>query len=130
MTGRAEGDGGYGGLPDEWHDYGDRESEAWRDVEWLVGGASVGRGSGKTPSDDGDDYVRETDVMYFRDQERVRVTRDVGGILFTRVPNGTRGRVVGTRSSVLGGVYATVAFDNGYTEEVRASDLERVGFFD
>ena len=49
----------------------------------------------------------------------------VGGGLISHVPVGTDGRVTSTRSGALGGEYATVEFSNGYTEEVRTSDLQR-----
>ncbi len=59
-----------------------------------------------------------------KDQE-VTANRDVGsGIFGSHVSEGTRGEVVETREGLLDD-YATVRFDNGYTEEVKASDLKR-----
>lgn len=46
------------------------------------------------------------------------------GIFGSHVPEGTKGEVVETRTGLFDS-YATVEFDNGYTEEVRASDLGR-----
>ncbi|MFE3173609.1 hypothetical protein ACFXPA_27560 [Amycolatopsis sp. NPDC059090] len=48
-----------------------------------------------------------------------------GGSVFCHVPAGTEGRVTGTRSGLFGGDYATVQFENGYTEEVSTADLKR-----
>lgn len=59
-----------------------------------------------------------------KDQE-VTANRDVGsGVFGNNIPEGTKGEVVESREGLLDD-YATVRFDNGYTEEVRASDLQR-----
>ena len=59
-----------------------------------------------------------------KDQE-VTANRDVGsGVFGSNVPEGTKGEVVESREGLLDD-YATVRFDNGYTEEVKASDLKR-----
>ncbi|MFE3178171.1 hypothetical protein ACFXPA_35550 [Amycolatopsis sp. NPDC059090] len=47
--------------------------------------------------------------------------------MFTRVPAGTDGRVTATRCGIFGGDFATVEFDNGYTEEVPTSQLKQEG---
>jgi hypothetical protein len=57
--------------------------------------------------------------------EEVVAKTDVGsGIFGSHVPEGTRGEVVETRSGLLND-YATVRFENGYTEEVKVSDLRK-----
>lgn len=64
-------------------------------------------------------------VRPYRQGDRVSNATAAGGSLVRHVPAGTRGQVVSTRSGLLGGEYATVAFENGYTEEVRVDDLQR-----
>lgn len=62
----------------------------------------------------------------WNERDEVTASRDVGGsgIFGSHVSEGTRGEVVETREGLLDD-YATVRFDNGYTEEVKASDLKR-----
>lgn len=127
VVSRAEGDGDYGGLPDEWHDYGDstRFVAPRSGLYELVFDA---RGVVRASCDGDEIYVRESDVR-LAPNDRVRVTRDVSGILFTSVPTNTEGRVVSTRSGLFAS-FATVRFANGRTEEVNVSDLRKLGFWD
>jgi hypothetical protein len=60
--------------------------------------------------------------------DRVKVTGDVSGILFTQVPRGTQGRVVSSRGGLFTS-YVTVAFDNGRTVEVKESEVEKVSWW-
>jgi hypothetical protein len=46
------------------------------------------------------------------------------GIFGSHVSKDAKGEVVETREGIFES-YATVKFDNGYTEEVKASDLDR-----
>lgn len=62
--------------------------------------------------------------------DRVRSERAVGNGLFATVQPGTPGEVISTRSGLFGDKFATVQFENGYTEEVRAEHLERRGWLD
>ena len=125
MSGRPEGGGG-SGLPDEWFSYGDREHVDW--VEWdrPSRDASESHHQHATPQQRG-----ELEVPTYRQGDRVKARNAVsGGFLGgTTVPQGTRGRVVSTRDGVFTS-YVTVAFDNGYTEEVKKSALSKVGWFD
>lgn len=57
----------------------------------------------------GDDVIANTDL-------------GGSGISGSHVPEGTRGEVVDTRSGLLHD-YVTVKFENGYTEEVEASEV-------
>lgn len=122
MASRPEAGGGYG-LPNEYHNYGDRESETWLDHD---------RGDRRSPrradvDRDAHDWLcREwSEVPRFAANDRVIARGAVGGGLFKNVPGGTQGRVVSTRSGLLT-EYATVEFDNGYTEEVKTSQLDTV----
>jgi hypothetical protein len=58
--------------------------------------------------------------------DEVIAKADLGGsgIFGSHVPEGTRGEVIETRSGLLND-YATVRFENGYTEEVKVTDLRR-----
>lgn len=67
----------------------------------------------------------EEQPQRYRQGDRVRATETTGGTFISHVPKGTEGRVVDTRLGALGGEYATVEFRNGYTEEVKTSDIER-----
>ncbi|HEY3693669.1 MAG TPA: hypothetical protein VGL46_25845 [Pseudonocardiaceae bacterium] len=49
----------------------------------------------------------------------------VGGAVFSHVPAGTKGRVTGTRSGLVGGEFATVEFANGYVEDVPLGELKQ-----
>jgi len=116
-----------GGLPDEYHNYGDREHGTWFAFD---SDRSVQRHArddrAATPfADQRGGY----EVPEFNARDRVKVTRDVGGLFGSRVPRDTVGRVVSTRDGVFHS-YVTVAFDNGYTEEVRTTDLSRLGWLD
>lgn len=57
-------------------------------------------------------------------QDEVVANTGVGGsgILGSHVPEGTKGEVIETRTGLFED-YATVRFENGYTEEVKASEL-------
>lgn len=61
--------------------------------------------------------------------DRVRSRGAVGGDFMTHVQPNTRGRVTGTSIGALSGEWATVEFDNGYTETVRMHDLKRDSWF-
>jgi hypothetical protein len=123
VTRPESGDGG--GLPDEYYDYGDRERGTWfefnRDARVIpqppVRSSEVQR------------RQEEYEVARFEQGNRVRARRDVGGMFGGRVPNGTEGHVVSTRDGVFTS-YVTVAFDNGYTEEVKTSDVKKLGWLD
>lgn len=63
--------------------------------------------------------------------DKVKATGALGGGLISSVPTGTKGRIVDTRSGLLGGERATVEFDNGYrVENVPVENLERRGWLD
>lgn len=62
--------------------------------------------------------------------DRVRNQRAAGTGMFSTVQPGTRGEVVSTRHGLFGDDFATVRFENGYTEEVRTDALERRGWLD
>ncbi|MQA12145.1 MAG: hypothetical protein GEU98_27150 [Pseudonocardiaceae bacterium] len=62
--------------------------------------------------------------------DRVRNRRATGRGMFSTVQPGTRGEVVSTRRGLLGDSFATVRFENGYTEEIRTENLERRGWLD
>lgn len=62
--------------------------------------------------------------------DKVRNQRAAGSGAFSTVQPGTKGEVVSTRRGLLGDDYATVRFNNGYTEEVRTDSLERRGWLD
>jgi preprotein translocase subunit YajC len=56
--------------------------------------------------------------------DRVIATSGIGGIIFSKVPKGTRGTVVKVRG--MGSSY-TVAFDNGVEEDyVRDSEIAKI----
>lgn len=59
--------------------------------------------------------------------DKVKATRDTGGAIMAHVPKGTEGRVLGTRTGLTGGEFARVEFANGYTEEVKIGDIEKLG---
>ncbi len=57
--------------------------------------------------------------------DEVVAKTDVGGGIFgSHVPEGTKGEAVETHTGLFES-YATVRFENGYTEEVKTSDLKR-----
>lgn len=62
----------------------------------------------------------------WENHDQVVANTDVGGsgIFGSHVQQGTSGEVVDTRTGLFES-YATVKFANGYTEEVRASDLKK-----
>lgn len=67
---------------------------------------------------------------HYKSGDAVRNRGAVGGDILSRVPDHTRGRILSTREGLLGGRFATVEFENGYTVEVRAEKLERRGWLD
>lgn len=128
MSRPESGDGG--GFPSEWNDYGDSERGSWFTFD---SDRSVRRAG--TPRDDGASTSTstgwsESNVPTYRPNDRVRardnLTGAFGGV---RVPAGTNGTVVSTRDGLFTS-YVTVAFENGYTEEVKKSDLKKLGWFD
>lgn len=129
MVERAENGGGYGGLPEDYGSYGDREHGEWHEY-WPGSRGSHWVPTRESNDDDESDLglVREADVARFNEGDRVKALGKIGGVLFARVPAGTEGRVVESRTGVLT-EYVTVSFANGYTEECRASDLERLGWW-
>lgn len=127
MSGRPEGeasDYSYGSY-DSGYDW-----DAWQEfTPWRPGDAPVAdsppaRGAIDTEPECGrwwtEDVPRRLEAG-----DRVRAQGAVGGLFISHVPDNTRGRVTSTRHGVLGDEYATVEFENGYTEEVRTSDLRR-----
>jgi len=124
---RAEG-GDYGGLPEDYGTYGDREFGDWH--EYFPGAHGARYEPRPTGGyDENDDYVRESDVARVERNDRVRLTKSVDGIFTTKVPKDARGVVESTRNGVFTS-YATVRFENGRTEEVKTSDLKKLGWFD
>lgn len=155
MSGRPEGsaDGGYGELgPDDdrdaWQDFtpwrpGDAstrgeappsyaadyngdglyrpalENERGRPGDQPAGGKRAGADEPRTR------WWTEGAPRPIAQGDRVSSRGAVGGGVISNVPAGTAGQVTSTRSGALGGEYATVEFSNGYTEEVRTSDLQR-----
>lgn len=104
---------------DAWKDFtpyrvGDPPTRTNREVELESGTEqTAGRNHG------GDDEM----ARRLQAGDKVRSTISAGGVLGGAVPVGTVGQVVSTRSGVFTD-YATVKFSNGYTEEVKASDLK------
>lgn len=127
MSRPESGDGA--GLPSEWHDYGDREHGTWYEFD---ADRSVQRHT-RDERDLSAAYdpatTRSDDVPSYQANDRVRAKNDVRGIFGTRVPAGTNGHVVSTRSGLFTS-YVTVEFENGYTEEVKTSDVTKRGWFD
>ncbi|ONF73953.1 hypothetical protein [Amycolatopsis keratiniphila] len=70
-------------------------------------------------------------VQRFEPGDKVRSRGTIAGQLgMDHVPTHTKGRVLDTRQGLLGGSFATVAFENGYVEEIQTDAIERRGFFD
>lgn len=124
---RPEADGG-GGLPDEYHLYGDRHNGNWYEFDSDRSVQRHVRDDRGVPADR-DDRGTENDVPDYRPNDAVKAQRNLGGVFGTNVPRGTRGRVVSTREGVFNS-YVTVEFANGYTEEVRTDAVRRVRWFD
>lgn len=124
--GRAEDGGGFGFDPDEYERYGDSQHADW--IEYHSGA----RGSRWAPTEPerlaDDELVRSSDVTRFDQGDKVKARYDVRGMLFTKVPAGTEGEVVGTRTGLFTS-YVTVRFANGHTEEVKASEVEKRGWW-
>lgn len=75
--------------------------------------------------------MRWEQAVTYKAGDQVRSTRAVGGAVFNHVQSGDKGRVVRVEKPLLGGEdKLTVEFGNGYTEQVRASDVERRGWLD
>jgi hypothetical protein len=71
------------------------------------------------------------DSRRFQAGDRVRSrARIVGQFGMDHVPDKTNGKVIRTRLGLLGGEYATVAFDNGYVEEIETTAIERRSWWD
>jgi hypothetical protein len=118
--------GGGAGFPDEWNDYGDRERGTWFAFDDR---GAVSRERDDTESQRADQRGwSEEQVPRYQAGDRVKITCDVNGVFTAKVPSGTEGRVVSTRDGIFTS-YVTVAFTNGYTEEVKKSDLKKVGWF-
>lgn len=67
----------------------------------------------------------------FESGNRVRSRATIAGQLgMDHVPTHTRGRVLSTRRGLLGGSYATVAFENGYVEEIDIDAIEHRSWWD
>ncbi|NKQ59038.1 hypothetical protein HFP15_39970 [Amycolatopsis sp. K13G38] len=75
-------------------------------------------------------WTEESTPRRYETGDRVRNQRAAGAGAFSTVQPGTKGEVVSTRRGLLGDDYATVKFENGYTEEVRTENLERRGWLD
>ena len=71
----------------------------------------------------------EDSPQSFTTGDRVRSHGAIGGDFMRHVQADSRGKVTGTRLGALSGEWATVEFDNGYTETVRMSDLKRDSWF-
>lgn len=127
MTRPESGDGG--GFPAEWNDYGDREHGTWFEFN---SDRSVQRSDQRRETESGSTTSNaegEQFVSSYVANDQVSLKSAVTGVLGgTKVPAGTRGRVVSTRDGVFTS-YVTVSFDNGYTEEVKKADLKKVGWF-
>lgn len=65
-------------------------------------------------------------MTHWKEHDEVVANTNVGGsgIFGSHVPEGTKGEVVETRTGLFE-TYAKVRFENGYTEEVKASELDR-----
>lgn len=126
MSARPEGSaGGY-------EDIEPYDPDAWRDfTPWRPGDKPESDPVSETPTSDSILGFKWTEgqPVQFNSGDRVQNTRAIGGMLGSAVPKGTIGYVRATRASLLGDAYATVEFDNGYREEVRAEDIERKGWF-
>lgn len=75
-------------------------------------------------------WTEDSSPRRYETGDRVRNQRATGSGMFSTVQSGTKGEVVSTRRGLLGDDFATVRFDNGYTEEVRTENLERRGWLD
>lgn len=75
-------------------------------------------------------WTEESAPRRYEAGDRVRNQQAAGSGIFSTVQPGTRGEVVSTRLGLFGDEYATVQFENGYTEEVRTEHLQRRGWFD
>ncbi len=75
-------------------------------------------------------WTEESAPRRYETGDRVRNQRAAGSGVFSTVQPGTKGEVVSTRRGLLGDEFATVRFENGYTEEVRTENLERRGWLD
>lgn len=123
--------GGGSGLPNEWHDYGDRERGTWFEFDSDRSVQRAGPAPAQHSSSTFNDSLGgSTEVPKYEANDRVRSTKDVTGTFGgVKVPRGTEGRVVSTRDGIFTS-YVTVQFSNGYTEEVTKSSLKKLGWFD
>jgi hypothetical protein len=107
-----------------------------------LGGSSVlGQWADRAPkveptklTDQRDDEPRkrwwtEDSSQSFTTGDRVRSRGSIGSDFMRHVQPDTRGKVTGTILGALSGEWATVEFENGYTETVRMSALRRDGWF-
>lgn len=121
--------GGGGGLPDEWANYGDRAHGTWYEFDADRNVQRHTRDERNLGAPYDPTTTRSDDVPSYQPNDKVRAKNDVKGIFGTKVPTGTNGRVVSTRGGLFTS-YVTVEFDNGYTEEVKTSDVTKRGWFD
>lgn len=82
------------------------------------------------PNPDTSSWWTESSSRRYETNDRVRSVRATGGDFISHVPADTYGRVTSTRMGLLGGEYATVEFENGYTEEIKASDIQRTRWWE
>jgi hypothetical protein len=159
MSGRPEGtDGGYHEIEDDYHHDAWQEFTPWRPGDpstageappgYAANGAEFdGQRSVPAEPDRNADCRDEADERRsnarsgrwwteevperYKPGDRVRSVVTITGRLgFSHVSADTRGQVVSTRLGMLGGEYATVQFENGYTEEIETSAIERRSWWD
>jgi hypothetical protein len=126
------GDASTGGeMPSNYASHGiasDGRSRTWRDDQESPAASvndSVGTGR-KSEKPGGSWWTEASAPKPLENGQRVKSVGAVGGGVFSSsVPAGTTGKITGGRSGLMGGEYVTVEFDNGYTEEVRATDVKR-----
>jgi hypothetical protein len=126
MSGRPEGSdhGGYDSVEPA-------DQNAWQEfTPWRPGDKATDRPVRDPANPESDNRFKWTEKQpeVFAPGDRIDNTKPVGGLLGSAVPSGTIGEVVSTRLGLFDET-VTVRFQNGYTAEVKPSEIEHKPWF-